>query len=249
MNITKKLFLTSLFLAFFQFNLHAKTQGHYFGPSINYTNKKYITNDARSIHNETGGTKIVRSGDVNLGVEYSYAININRFFLMPKIFYDNHDLEYRSNYSITELFTSMSGNENKRTNTYNASNYLMHSYGYGINIGYDLDSKYSIYLIFGNKKSKNISIYDKYTITNIATSRVIVSSKSYIDSLIYGIGAKYQVNDFALMLNIEPSTIRKIKSKKYYSNKNDIFEENKNKRVVTGGGKTTLFKLNISYNF
>ena len=242
MNITKKLFLTSLFLAFFQFNLHAKTQGHYFGPSISYikTSLSKVNSDhaykATFAQGSDYGSAFFNSSKKGsaIGLEYAYSFNKNNIFIMPRLFYDKIDAQYSTI---------------KKGNIFNIIDYsissitrINDSYGYSVNIGYDIDNNYSIFTTIGNRYTKTERFYYFEYPNNIEFQL----SKNYTRSLIFGIGTKYQSGDNAIILSYEPS-IRKssrsrIISEKGYDNEGYMQDYISTKKI-------NFFRINILRNF
>ncbi|MAZ80668.1 MAG: hypothetical protein CMP18_02665 [Rickettsiales bacterium] len=251
------LYLTLTFLLLFSNAINAKTQGHYFGPSINYTsanfiNASYINNDDYINYKNNKSSK--RRNGTNLGINYGYAFNYNKFFIKPRLFYDKININNKiRKVDIKDYYQS--GNVLTITDDYTLNNNLESSYGFAIDLGYDLNDIFSIYSIIGNKNYNILSHYQHYTHTSsggvlLGNSMNLLSFKNNIRSLFYGIGAKYQKNNIALSFNLEISEInnnnRKILS--YQSNSDPIsyYQHIINNNNVEN---LTLFKILFQQNF
>jgi len=243
MNITKKLFLSSLFLALFQFNLHAKTQGHYFGPSISYIKTSLSTVNLDHAYKATFeqdsdyGSALSNSSNKGsaIGLEYAYSFNKNNIFIMPRLFYDKIDAQYsiikKGIISYTDFDYSIS-----------SITKINDSYGYSVNIGYDIDNNYSIFTTIGNRYTKS----ERFYYFEYSNSIEFQSSKNYTRSLIFGIGTKYQSGDNAIILSYEPS-IRKSSRSRIISEKDNNNEDYMQDYISTK--KINFFRIIILRNF
>jgi len=244
MNITKKLFFTSLFLAFFQFNLHAKTQGHYFGPSISYIKTSLSTVNSVHAYKATFdqlsdlGPAFSNSSSKGsaIGLEYAYSFNKNNIFIMPRLFYDKIDAQYST------INKGIVGKSNNVDYSISSITKINDSYGYSVNIGYDIDNNYSIFTTIGNRYTKTERFYYFEYPNNIEFQ----SSKNYTRSLIFGIGTKYQSGDNAIILSYEPS-IRKSSRSRIISEKGNDNEGYMQDYISTK--KINFFRINILRNF
>ena len=125
---------------------------------------------------------------------------------MPRLFYDKIDAQYSK---------IKKGNVGGIIDYSISSNTkINNSYGYSVNIGYDIDNNYSIFTTIGNRYTKPKRFYYFEYTNNIEFQ----SSKNYTRSLIFGIGAKYQSGDNAIILSYEPS-IRKSSRSRIISEK------------------------------
>ena len=222
----KIIFKTALSTAFLATSLSntslAKTQGHYVGISainteINITKEQY---DAGSItlgaySNKRDYDKINKFG---FGLEYKYAFNYKNFFIAPKISYDYNNIdEYTQNLILTQDkdFISIGYLFNLHTKS-------KQSYGIGFDIGYDINSKLSIYNIIQIRRlsfSKS-RIYDTGSILTDRTKTDLNQGNIYINNFTYGFGIKYQIEpNFDIFANYEISTRHGEKGfkKNYYS--------------------------------
>jgi opacity protein-like surface antigen len=247
------LYLTLTFLLLFSNSIKAKTQGHYLGPSINYISANFINasyiNDDPGIDYKHNKISKRRNGK-NLGINYGYAFNYNKFFITPRLFYDKININNKMkkvDITIENVLTI--------TDDYSLNNSLESSYGFAIDLGYDLNDIFSIYSIIGNKNYNILSHYQHYTHTSVSgvpfgNSMNLLSIKNNIRSLFYGIGAKYQKNNIAISFNLEISEINNNKRKilSYQSDADPIVDylhikDNNNIENIT------LFKILFQQNF
>lgn len=263
-NVTKKhiimriiLYFTLTFLFLFSNSIKAKTQGHYFGPSINYIsanfiNASYINDESRIDYKNNKSSK--RRNGTNLGINYGYAFNYNKFFIKPRLFYDKININNKIR-KVDIVINIATGDALTSTDDYTLNNNLESSYGFAIDLGYDLNEIFSIYSIIGNRNYNILSHYKHYTHTALngfskGSSSNLLSIKNNIRSLFYGIGAKYQKNNIAISFNLEISEInnnnRKILS---YQSNADPIEDYLHIMNNNNIENLTLFKILFQQNF
>jgi opacity protein-like surface antigen len=98
------------------------------------------------------------------GVNYKYAFNCDNFFIAPGVFY---------NYN----------NANVKSNSSDYQSKLRHSYGVKADLGYDINDKIATFVTFGYQEN-----YIKDSMPSVG-----YRGNSTLESLIYGVGAKYSV--------------------------------------------------------
>ena len=222
----RTIFKTALSTAFLATSLSntslAKTQGHYLGISainteINITKEQYDADSitARAYSNKRDYDKINKFG---FGLEYKYAFNYKNFFIAPKISYDYNNIdEYTQNLILTQ-----DKDDESMGYLFNLHTKSKQSYGIGFDIGYDINSKLSIYNIIQIRRlsfSKS-RIYDTGSILTDRTKTDLNQGNIYINNFTYGFGIKYQIEpNFDIFANYEISTRHGEKGfkKNYYS--------------------------------
>ena len=190
----RNIFKTALSTAFLATSLSntslAKTQGHYVGISAINTEANITATEAMFYQPEYSKTeerkKYRKQNALSYGLEYKYAFNYKGIFIAPKILYDRNNI--KDSYINPNLFTP-GITYSADTKSYNNTTTLKHSYGFGFDIGYDINSKFSIYTTLQHKKNnlKFSSVLDH-------NSRIYEwHYKVNYKSLVYGFGAKYQI--------------------------------------------------------
>jgi hypothetical protein len=123
-----------------------------------------------------------QSDNIGVGIDYKYAFNFDRVFVAPGIFYD---------YNRVDASTYNAGS------TTNTTQLKIHdSYGVKVNIGYDINDKWAAFVIGGlsNSDVSGGQNHNKNLNTGTKAER----------GLVYGVGAKYAINDmFDLNLGLE----------------------------------------------
>lgn len=163
-------------------NANAKTEGHYVG--LDLINTQYET---------TGFTSDTKHEDdkVSLGVNYKYAFNINNFFIAPEIFYDDNNAQVKIH-------------EEDQSNKYMKAEELKYRYGVKLNLGYDINDKFALYGTVGFAENR-LEYYDSIISSGKAEYDAASATK---ESIIYGLGAKYSINDkFSVNVAYETSKL------------------------------------------
>lgn len=173
----KKLLITTAIVSLFSAtSSFAKTEGHYVGLDIIQTEIE----DGELATNPNVKVPLSDSDSVSLGVNYGYAFNFSKIFLVPELFYDYSNVEAKdiSNYPI---------NLNQR-------------YGAKLNLGYDITEKFAI---FGNV---GIAVNDfEYDFSSVSGYGV---ESDKVTSALFGLGLKYNVaNNVSLKVSYEVSSL------------------------------------------
>lgn len=160
------------------------------------------------------------------GLAYGYAFNYNGAFVAPEAFMDWNRLNQNSSLKVDS------------------------NYGLKLNVGYDLTDRFALYGIMGaskinytqyfNRTSSQIGLFGvEYTTENNS-----IKTKSNI-SLLYGIGAKFKVDqDIDLGLEYTSQTFRVKPSEEtgiIVANSSDFFNGSRNRLDV--------IRLTLSYQF
>ena len=216
--------------------------------SANFINASYIKDEPNIDYKYNKSSK--KRNGTNLGINYGYAFNYNKFFIKPRLFYDKINI----NNKMRKVDITIEGGLTI-TDDYTLNNNLENSYGFAIDLGYDLNDIFSIYSIIGNRNYNILSHYQHYTHTalngsSIGNSSNLLSIKNNIRSLFYGVGAKYQKNNIAISFNLEISKIndnnRKILSYQSNADPIDDYLHIMNNNNIEN---LTLFKILFQQNF
>ena len=161
----KKIFILTIITSFLlSFQASASTQGSYLGINLINTDKEFysaVNGDANP------------ADKTSYGVSYKYALNFDKIFIAPGIFYNHNNIQ------------NSSSEDSSRTDLHK----LKYSYGARLDLGYDVNDKLSPYFLFGHSEGRISQTTDNS------------NSVQTLEFFFYGLGAKYLI-DKNISLNI-----------------------------------------------
>lgn len=148
------------------------------------------------------GVKSPTKNKNSFGFRYAYAMNYRDIFLMPEFFYNYIDIKAKFEQNLTNEISNPLGQfyDWSDENGYGFKNLKIHDMmGLKLNLGYDLNSYFSVYGLIGYAKlkiSNTSGIYDPYTSSvkqKINQDLNPRFSKNKIEPF-YGFGLKLKLN-------------------------------------------------------
>lgn len=212
----------SILLAFiFTSNIaKAETSGHYVGISLINSLQEQLAFDTQANPVAYHSSKYNYSNSISYGLNYRYAFNFGKFFVMPEIYYDYND-------------SNNNNFEKVGANTYFTLSRIKHSVGVKANIGYDFTDDIAGYVTFGHGELRADVDRGAFNGSGRASSRIILTDEYFV----FGLGVKYSINDkFDLGLSYEA-----LKEKKT----DDLFNDTDTFRDPA----LQITRINLLYNF
>jgi hypothetical protein len=235
----------------------SRTAGNYVGIDFINTSLQYkkVTQELNQLGLKNTSDYTLPRHKNSFGFKYLYAINYNRFFLAPEIFFEYNNI--KKNY---DGENSSSGTYNERINeNYGYQFMKIHrTYGGKINFGYDFTPNFSPFLFAGLSKIYYSNLASVYTLSRFE-SRSDVINKTGKDPFaimhksknvpFFGFGSKIKLSDH-FSINAEYLIYDNFIAKTNgFKNKDFRSDDLYRADYVEFYNKLRIIKLGLLYNF
>jgi hypothetical protein len=239
------------------FSKKSKTVGNYLGIDFINTSLRYKQISHGSIEPD-----LIEISDYTLprhknsfGVKYFYAINYNRFFLAPEIFFEYNNI--KKNY---DGFNAGTEQYNERINeNYGYKFMKIHRiYGSKINFGYDLTPNFSPFLFAGLSKIYYSNLASVYTLSRFESRYDVINATGKDPFVVmhksknvpfFGFGSKIKISDH-FSINAEYLIYNNFIAKTNgFKNKDFKSDDSYRADYVNFYNKLRIIKLGLLYNF